>query len=151
MSTSDKLIYMDHAATTPVREEVLEAMLPHFRDSFGNPSSIYTAGPGVAQGVGRVSRDRGPCAGRQNQRGRLHQRGHRGGQRGAERCRVRPAAPRQPHSNEQHRAPRRASYVPPARASSGSRSPISRSNSTAWSTLKTSAAPSPMRRSWSAS
>ena len=42
MSTSDKLIYMDHAATTPVREEVLEAMLPHFRDSFGNPSSIYT-------------------------------------------------------------------------------------------------------------
>ena len=42
MSTFGKLIYMDHAATTPVREEVLEAMLPYFRDSFGNPSSIYT-------------------------------------------------------------------------------------------------------------
>ena len=42
MSTSDRLIYMDHAATTPVRREVLEAMLPYFSESFGNPSSIYT-------------------------------------------------------------------------------------------------------------
>ncbi len=33
---------MDHAATTPVRPEVLEAMLPYFSESFGNPSSIYT-------------------------------------------------------------------------------------------------------------
>ncbi len=36
------MIYMDHAATTPVRPEVLEAMLPYFTTSFGNPSSIYT-------------------------------------------------------------------------------------------------------------
>ena len=42
MSTSSSLIYMDHAATTPVRPEVLEAMLPYFSESFGNPSSIYT-------------------------------------------------------------------------------------------------------------
>ena len=42
MSTSGKLIYMDHAATTPVRQEALEAMLPYFGGSFGNPSSIYT-------------------------------------------------------------------------------------------------------------
>ena len=42
MSTTGKLIYMDHAATTPVRQEALEAMLPYFRASFGNPSSIYT-------------------------------------------------------------------------------------------------------------
>ncbi len=41
MVTPDKLIYMDHAATTPVRGEVLEAMLPYFSQSFGNPSSIY--------------------------------------------------------------------------------------------------------------
>ncbi len=33
---------MDHAATTPVRAEVLEAMMPCFSDSFGNPSNIYT-------------------------------------------------------------------------------------------------------------
>lgn len=38
-------IYMDHAATTPVRKEVLEAMTPYFSDFYGNPSSIYqTAG-----------------------------------------------------------------------------------------------------------
>ena len=42
MTTPSKLIYMDHAATTPVRPEVLEAMLPYFGESFGNPSSIYT-------------------------------------------------------------------------------------------------------------
>ena len=42
MSGSGKLIYMDHAATTPVRPEVLEAMLPYFGERYGNPSSIYT-------------------------------------------------------------------------------------------------------------
>ena len=42
MSTTDKVIYLDHSATTPVREEVLRAMLPYFSESFGNPSSIYT-------------------------------------------------------------------------------------------------------------
>ena len=42
MLKTDKLIYMDHAATTPVRREVLDAMLPFFSGSFGNPSSIYT-------------------------------------------------------------------------------------------------------------
>ena len=39
-----KHIYMDHNATTPVRPEVLEAMLPFFRDKFGNASSIHTFG-----------------------------------------------------------------------------------------------------------
>jgi cysteine desulfurase len=33
---------MDHAATTPVDERVLAAMMPYFSASFGNPSSIYT-------------------------------------------------------------------------------------------------------------
>ncbi len=36
-----RLIYMDHAATTPVRPEALEAMIPMFSQRFGNPSSIY--------------------------------------------------------------------------------------------------------------
>ena len=37
-----KPIYLDHAATTPLAPQVFEAMKPHFSDTFGNPSSIYT-------------------------------------------------------------------------------------------------------------
>lgn len=36
--------YLDHAATTPLREDVLAAMLPFFRETYGNPSSLH--GPG---------------------------------------------------------------------------------------------------------
>lgn len=37
----DRINYLDHAATTPVRPEVLEKMLPFFTERFGNPSSLY--------------------------------------------------------------------------------------------------------------
>jgi cysteine desulfurase len=37
-------VYLDHAATTPVREEVLEAMRPYFGPRFGNPSSVHRWG-----------------------------------------------------------------------------------------------------------
>ena len=37
-------IYLDHAATTPVRPEVLEAMLPYLTGTFGNPSSSHAWG-----------------------------------------------------------------------------------------------------------
>ena len=37
-------IYMDHNATTPLREEALEAMLPYLRDEFGNASSLHHFG-----------------------------------------------------------------------------------------------------------
>jgi cysteine desulfurase len=37
-------IYLDHAATTPVRPEVLEAMMPFFGARFGNPSSMHRWG-----------------------------------------------------------------------------------------------------------
>ena len=37
-------IYLDHAATTPVRREVLEAMTPFFGPRFGNPSSVHRWG-----------------------------------------------------------------------------------------------------------
>jgi len=42
MTPDRKLIYMDHAATTPTRPEVVEAMLPYFHERFGNPSSLYS-------------------------------------------------------------------------------------------------------------
>jgi cysteine desulfurase len=37
-------IYLDHAATTPLRREVLEAMLPYLSEEFGNPSSTHVFG-----------------------------------------------------------------------------------------------------------
>ncbi len=41
---TDERIYLDHAATTPVRPEVLEAMLPYFTQSGYNPSSLHAEG-----------------------------------------------------------------------------------------------------------
>ena len=38
------MIYLDYSATTPVKEEVLQEMLPYFTQNFGNPSSLYTKG-----------------------------------------------------------------------------------------------------------
>jgi cysteine desulfurase len=37
-------IYLDHAATTPLRREVLDAMLPYLTEDFGNPSSAHAFG-----------------------------------------------------------------------------------------------------------
>lgn len=42
------LIYLDNNATTKIDERVLEAMMPYFKESYSNPSSIYSFG-GVAQ------------------------------------------------------------------------------------------------------
>lgn len=47
--TGRRLVYLDHAATTPTAPEVVKAMLPYFSERFGNPSSIY--------GIARESRD----------------------------------------------------------------------------------------------
>jgi cysteine desulfurase len=40
----DRKIYMDHAATTCLRPEVLDAMYPYFQEKFGNASSLHTFG-----------------------------------------------------------------------------------------------------------
>ena len=37
-------IYLDHAATTPLRAEVLDSMMPFLTNDFGNPSSLYQQG-----------------------------------------------------------------------------------------------------------
>ena len=40
----NKVIYLDHAATTATRPEVVEAMLPYFTENYGNPSTVYELG-----------------------------------------------------------------------------------------------------------
>jgi cysteine desulfurase len=47
-------IYLDNNATTPVHAEVLDAMIPFFREDFGNPSSTHWAGSKVKQAVNRA-------------------------------------------------------------------------------------------------
>ncbi|MEK7396273.1 MAG: aminotransferase class V-fold PLP-dependent enzyme, partial [Candidatus Poribacteria bacterium] len=44
-------IYMDHNATTPVLPDVLEAMLPYFREYFGNASSVHSFGRDARNGM----------------------------------------------------------------------------------------------------
>ncbi|AKB51577.1 Cysteine desulfurase [Methanosarcina barkeri str. Wiesmoor] len=44
VTIEDKTIYMDNSATTPIRKEVVEEMLPYMTENFGNPSSIYEIG-----------------------------------------------------------------------------------------------------------
>jgi cysteine desulfurase len=44
-------IYLDHAATTPLRPEVLDAMLPYLTEHWGNPSSIYASARRARQGL----------------------------------------------------------------------------------------------------
>jgi cysteine desulfurase len=45
------MIYLDSAATTAVRREVLEAMWPYLTENFGNPSSHHTVGEAAARGL----------------------------------------------------------------------------------------------------
>jgi cysteine desulfurase len=44
-------IYLDHAATTPLDERVLNAMLPYLRDHWGNPSSLYAEAQEARRGL----------------------------------------------------------------------------------------------------
>ncbi len=44
MESTQRKVYLDYAATTPVDERVIEAMLPHLRTGWGNPNSLYDMG-----------------------------------------------------------------------------------------------------------
>ena len=61
------MLYLDNAATTPVRPEVLEAMMPYLTRWFGNPSSHHTVGEAAAGALeearSRVARVLGMRAG----------------------------------------------------------------------------------------
>jgi len=46
-----KNVYLDHSATTPVREEVLDAMLPYLREGFGNAGSVHAFGRAARRAV----------------------------------------------------------------------------------------------------
>ncbi len=48
---NNRVVYMDHGATTPVREEVVKAMLPFLSEEYGNPSSLHAPGRRVRKSV----------------------------------------------------------------------------------------------------
>jgi cysteine desulfurase len=52
---NNKKVYLDFAATTPVHDDVLQAMTPYFQQDFGNPSSLHAWGQ-VAEGAVEKSR-----------------------------------------------------------------------------------------------
>lgn len=48
------MIYLDHAATTPVKREVLESMLPYFSSGFANASGVYASARSARSAVERA-------------------------------------------------------------------------------------------------
>src|SRR5262245_48009018 len=50
-------VYLDHAATTPVRADVLEAMLPFLATAWGNPSSSHRFGRAAKAGLEQGKRE----------------------------------------------------------------------------------------------
>ena len=51
---SDDFIYLDHSATTPTDPRVVAAMLPHWTEDFGNPSSLHQAGKRAAAALNQA-------------------------------------------------------------------------------------------------
>ncbi len=50
-------VYLDYAATTPVRHEVFEAMKPYLNEAFGNPSTLYSYGEEARDAMEEARRD----------------------------------------------------------------------------------------------
>ncbi|NLG88586.1 MAG: cysteine desulfurase NifS [Clostridiaceae bacterium] len=62
-----KLIYVDHAATTYIKPEVLEAMKPYLTELYGNPSSIYYLGRESKKAIDEARSQIARCLGAQPQ------------------------------------------------------------------------------------
>ncbi len=56
-------IYMDHSATTQLSETAFEAMLPYFREEFGNPSAVYSYGQTAKNTVEKCRNRMAKCIG----------------------------------------------------------------------------------------
>ncbi|MFC2302085.1 MAG: aminotransferase class V-fold PLP-dependent enzyme, partial [Selenomonas artemidis] len=51
---SERIVYLDHAATTPIDPRVYEAMQPYLSGVYGNPSSLHTFGQLARRGIDRA-------------------------------------------------------------------------------------------------
>ena len=51
------MIYVDNAATTPIKPEVLDKMMPYLTEKFGNPSSIYKSGREAKEAISKARAD----------------------------------------------------------------------------------------------
>ena len=57
MMATRRVIYLDHAATTPVHPDVLHAMQPYFSEEFGNPGGLYALGQRARDAVDGARRE----------------------------------------------------------------------------------------------
>jgi len=49
-----RFVYLDHSATTPVDQRVIDAMMPFFAPDFGNPNSLHAWGRKARQAVDKA-------------------------------------------------------------------------------------------------
>lgn len=73
----NRKVYADNAATTAVSPQVLEAMLPFYKEVYGNPSSLYALGQEAKRPPGGGPGHGGPLPGGRATGNLLHQLRHR--------------------------------------------------------------------------
>ena len=111
-------VYLDHQSATPVLPEVLEAMLPWFADSFGNPSSLHRHGLLARDAIAKSREQIAAFINAQSAEEIIFTSdGTESAQPCRQRHRRRPSARRQPHPHHRHRTPlsHRLPRKPPSR------------------------------------